>query len=1339
MSGKLLWLCVSPVCLLALAGSFLLARKAATDRPAPSRAFANFLARTPDRNFAATIAPARHTLSVPKSAANPSRETPMSLPVAFEPNVGQADPRVAFVGRGKGLTVLLASREITLQIAGSAPAARARISRKPRAISLRLAGATRLSWHGREKLRGETNYFIGNDPLRWRTHVPHFAQARAPNVAPGVSIVLYGNAQGVEYDLHVAPGANLSALRFKISGADATRLAANGDLLLQASGSELRMKKPIAYEEPAPAEQSGAASAARKPVGAEYVFDPDGSLGFHIGPHDPRATLIVDPSLSVAYATFLGGAGTDAAASVALDAAGKVYVGGTTTSASTFPGTRRTLGPGGGTSEFFIAKLDPTQSGPNSLIYLTFLGGSQAQTGGLIAATSTGTIAITGTTTSADYPVTDSSLPTNALSRGVGNDVAISEIDPTGGTLVFSTIFGGSGAESQNGAGGIALDSAGDVYVASDTNLTSLDAASADLPVTAGAYQATWDGQNSDGFLAIFTPPAQSGGAATLKYCSYLGTNALAQVAVGGIAVDSTGSAYIAGGVQNATTAFPFTNAFQAAYGGGEADAFLMKIAPLSQNQVDLVYATLIGGSGADQALAVALDSSPNPTAYVTGATNSPDFPTDGLVAGFSTSLNTNASANAFLVAVAQSATGQTSLLYSTYLGGSAADAGQSLAAVAPNEVYVGGATSSWDFPWHDNIQPFNGQGVAFAAKFDPTSAGVASLIYATPLGGTSSASGNGGAVGNAIAADSMGHVYLAGATSSPDFPTAVTSNGSSLNGSQTACSSCSDSPAATDAFLAELLENSAAQPAVVFGLPRLSFFNTRPQVLVLTNTGDAILNVTNMAIAGPNSADFSLQGQSACTSQTLNPAEPCPFGVSFSPSTTGYETAVVTVTDNAPGSPQEFELLGIAPGLAALPLSVNFPAQAVGTLSAPQQVTFTVVNPANQTLTIDAAPALGGANPGQFQLSAGAVSCVVGIQMNPNQTCGVSLVFVSQAAGSFQSEIDVMYHLEGGSEETLVVPVTASASVTLSSSVSVTPSVNFGSQLADSAGTPQPITVTNSATGSSAGPLVFSGVSVSGTNSSDFDIASNSCSAGSTPPGSTCTVQVAFRPLQAPTCGTESTRTATLTLNDNAPSGVQSVALSGTAEDFCFSAPTGQAASAPITPGETATYNLQLNSSAGFSGSATLSCTVAPVVSDEPACGLSTSSVNVSPTSAGPFMVNVTTTAPASTSRVPARQQPKDTPPYSPSLVLTLAAAAILVAALKLRKRKASFVQAVQAAALFLVLAAGLAACGGGGGDPPPADPGTPFGMYTITVTATVTASSTTVTRTVQLSLTVN
>lgn len=379
----------------------------------------------------------------------------------------------------------------------------------------------------------------------------------------------------------------------------------------------------------------------------------------------------------MAYATFLGGSGSDTAESIALDTSGKIYVGGTTTSAS-FPGApAKKLGPADGPAEFFVAKIDPTLTGASSLIYLAFFGGSGTQAGGLIAVDPSGDVAITGTTTATDFPVTDTTVPTSALASGAGNDVVVSEIGPAGNTLVFSTLFGGSGTESQSGPGGIALDGAGDVYVASDVQLTPLDSASADLPVTTGAYQTAWDGEPGDAFLAIFQPPATAGGAALLKYCTYLGTNSIVEPGVRGIAVDISGNAYIAGSVSIGGTAFPAKNAVQSVYGGGSSDAFLMKIAPGSTGATDLVYATLLGGSGADQAFAVALDSANPPNTYVTGSSQSPNFPTKGVVGPYQASLHANATANAFLSVVSQNAiSGQSALAYSTYFGGSETDAG---------------------------------------------------------------------------------------------------------------------------------------------------------------------------------------------------------------------------------------------------------------------------------------------------------------------------------------------------------------------------------------------------------------------------------------------------------------------------------------------------------------------------------------------------------------------------------------------------------------------------------------------------------------------------------------
>jgi hypothetical protein len=205
------------------------------------------------------------------------------------------------------------------------------------------------------------------------------------------------------------------------------------------------------------------------------------------------------------------------------------------------------------------------------------------------------------------------------------------------------------------------------------------------------------------------------------------------------------------------------------------------------------------------------------------------------------------------------------------------------------------------------------------------------------------------------------------------------------------------------------------------------------------------------------------------------------------------------------------------------------------------------------------------------------------------------------------------------------------------------------------------------------------------------------------------------------------------LTLADNAPNSPQTVALTGTAMDFCFSSPSGQSAIPPIAPGQTATYSLQVNSFAGFAGTVTLGCSGAPA---EAACSV-TPTVSVAPNAPGPFTVTVTTTATSPSSGLAPGSWHRHRAPESPLLVVAiLAGICTLIGASWPRKRGFAIAKAIQAASLVLVLAAGLAACGGGGASDP--DPGTLPGTYTITVTATVTASSTTVTRTVPLQLVV-
>ncbi|MGA8014069.1 MAG: choice-of-anchor D domain-containing protein [Candidatus Acidiferrales bacterium] len=1314
----------------------------------------------------------------------------------------------------------------------------------------------------------------------------------------------------------------------------------------------------------------------RRRIDGEYVIEADGSIGFRIGPHDPDAMLVVDPSLSIAYGTFLGGLGSDTAASIAIDHAGKIYVGGTTTSTA-FPGAPASkIGPADGPAQFFIAKIDPTLAGASSLVYLTFIGAGGTQAGGLIAVDEAGDVAITGTTTATDFPVTDTTEPTSALASGYGNDTIVSEIGPAGNNLIFSTLFGGSGTESQAGPGGIALDSAGDVYIASDVQTTAIDSASADLPVTPEAFQTAWDGEPADGFLAIFQPPTLAGKAAILKYCSYLGTNSNGQPGVGGIAVDISGNAYIAGFSSNLPNGFPTKNAIQTVYGGGGSDAFLMKISPAGNGATDLVYGTLLGGSGSDEALAVALDSSNPPNAYVAGTTQSPNFPVNGAVGAYQPSLHASATANAFLSVVSQNAiTGQSALAYSTYFGGSRIDAGQGVAVAAPNAVFLTGATTSADLPWHDNLQAFNGAGDAFVAKFNPTAPGVDSFIYVTPLGGTSPAGGTASAVGNAVAVDQAGHVYVAGASTSADFPTAVTT-ASAMNGFEASCSSCQMTPPLSDAFVAEIVESASPMPSVYFNVGRVPFLPgpigtaSDPQPIAVFNGGEASLTISDIEIAGANAADFSLLGGGTCLGQAISPGPTvkCSFEVGFTPSSLGPEVAVVAVFDNAPGSPQVLELVatGQAPAAAISPLNLNFGDQpqnstsaihivtmtnagsqtlkitgvveggpdsavfarvqigdpgtgscqanvllapgaqcvakfsfepnavrtfhaevdffdssgqlpsteqivsltGIGTATAPivnlsaSSLTFgseiigsrsgaqsvTLTNQGSAALSI-ASIALAGTNAADFAILATGTTCpvsggtlvvqatcTVAVQLAP-QTPGpktASLAFTDNAAASpqqvsvtgnatsqpslqvspsgltfpAQSEgiastaqsITILNAGAGPAEitgiaisgpnaadytspasctpnpvaagkscqigvtfmpgtatpgirsATLSVPAGIPATVALSgtatqASISVPTSINFGSQLAGgSGGSPQPVVITNSSSGAFAGALTIASVAKSGANPGDFALVTDACTGASTPPGATCSVQVAFKPLQPATCGaTGGSRSATLTLNDNAPGSPHSIPLGGTAMDFCIASSPGQAVVEPIAAGQSAIYLLEVDSSAGLSGTASLSCSVPAQLLGS--CSISTTPATnppvaqISSGSPSQFKVVVTTIAPG-TAVVVNRARPGTAMRPGGRQILRVAILWLAVLMTWTLGRRPGQTKIAQVGALLLACAIAMAACGGGGGGTPAVSPppGTPAGTYVITLTATVNlAGQPSVTRTFPLSLTVD
>ena len=1004
---------------------------------------------------------------------------------------------------------------------------------------------TNFAWHGLTALSGESNYFLGSDPAKWRTHVPHFAAAEAKDVLPGVDILAYGNNEGVEYDLRLAPGVDPNALRLEIANAGAAlsrdlQLDASGDLLVKFAGREMRMKKPAIYEEWA---ADTTHPLRRKQIDGGYEIAADGRVAFHVGPHDPRATLVLDPSLTVVYATFLGGTGNDTAQSIALDSAGNVYIGGTTSSAATFTEPANTKQAGTEASDFFIAKIkiNPSNPAANQLVYLTFIGGSGTQLGGEIAVDSNGNAAIAGTTTSAEYPVTDGSTLTAGLNGKTVNDAAVTEIDPTGATLLYSTLFGGNGNEATLSSGGIAMDSVGDIYLAMDTQSTNLTVAPAATTTTPGPFSSVYGGGGSDGFLAIFRP----GTTPHLYYCTYLGIDAVATVT--GVAVDSVqpvGNAYVAGYTSNPTGTLLTTNGFQTTYSGDPSDGFVMKILPSGNGVADLSYGTFLGGGAMDQALAIAVGTGLPGTAYVTGTTQSINFPVTASAFQSSLYRSAEANANAFLAVIGQSSGGMTSLLYSSYLGGQATDVGLSVWFAQNNQIYISGSTTSANFPALDNLQPFSGDQDAFVTEIDPTSAGAASLTFSTPLGGTSAAGASATALAAGIAADTKGNVYIAGATTSGDFLLA----GNPQNGLQLTCASCQQSPPLNDVFLVEITPNPAAISSSVslntgklnFGAQPVGSTAIPPQAVAVYNTGDAPLSISNITLAGTNSADFSLQGVATCLGALIPPGAMCSFEVGFIPSLVGPESTFVTFSDNAPPDSQTLEAVGSGAGPLAVvsPLALSFGNQPEGSVSAPLVITLT--NAGNQPLTISKLPPLSGPGSAQFSKVETAASCVA-VTLAPGASCELSFEFAPTTTGTFTAEVEFVDNSSFLPNAEQLVTITGTGTG-VAPIISILPAaLSFPMQPIGITSTTQPLTLTN--TGSAA--MNLSGIVITGNSSTNFGFVLKGTSAcpyptGPLPAGASCTISVDFTPQASGPIS------ATLSISDNAAGSPQSVALSG-------------------------------------------------------------------------------------------------------------------------------------------------------------------------------------------------
>jgi Beta-propeller repeat len=697
-----------------------------------------------------------------------------TLPLTFEANVGQTDPRVDFVSRGNGYALFLTAGEAVLafrpRLAADRKDDRTSEPVAGEALRIQLVGANAASKAiGRDQLPGKANYLIGSDPGRWLIDIPTYERVAFPDVYPGVDLVYYGNHRELEYDFVLRPGARPQSIALNIRGSESMEVDAHGDLVLRTAGGIIRQRAPVIYQE---------IDRRRHEIAGRYVLRGAHEIGFDVAAYDSSRPLVIDPVL--VYSTYLGGHGGEGGL-IAVDGAGNAYLAGSTQS-DDFPtttGAFDTSFNGGGDRlgrlyDVFVTKLDASGS---SLLYSTYLGGSHgADFSSGIAIDVAGRVYLAGQTFSDDFPTTPGAF--NQTFNGGVTNAFVSKLNETGSALIYSTYLGAG-----NAADDIAVDAAGSAYV---TGVTGPG-----LPTTPGAF----DTSSNDGADAFVTKLDATGSA--LIYSTYLGGSRCDDDATGtssggdvgfGIAIDSAGNAYVTG--STGSTDFPTTtNAFDATLGEphnctGQEDAFVTK---LDATGSVLLFSTYLGGSGdfLESGTEIAVDAAGS--AYVTGTTNSADFPT---TPGAFDRLP-RSSMNAFVAKLHPTGS---ALLYSTRLGGTGSgfDIGFGIVVEPGGGAWVTGRTSGADFPTTpDAFDTVIGSGLdtdAFATRLNATGT---ALIYSTYLG-SSAPDGGGG-----IAVDSTGHVYVAGNTASADFPITPGAFETTYNGG--------GPPSAGDAFVVKI------------------------------------------------------------------------------------------------------------------------------------------------------------------------------------------------------------------------------------------------------------------------------------------------------------------------------------------------------------------------------------------------------------------------------------------------------------------------------------------------------------------------------------------------------
>ena len=747
------------------------------------------------------------------------------LPLMFEENRGQTDPRVKFLSRGPGYTLFLTEQEAVFAFSRGQRTAGGHAEHAT-PLRLRFENSNRNAQvAGEGKLPGTTNYFPSSDRATWHTGIRNYSGVAYGEIYPGVNAFFHGDPQRLEFDFEVAPGANPSEIALDVAGGRTLRVDGNGNIVLGLGKvgreGQIILGRPVVYQQFA---------GARHEVAGRFVKRGAHRIGFSIGSYDRARPLVIDPTLS--YSTYLGGSGSSANSqygiAVAVDSSGDAYVTGGT-NATDFPTPTGT----GGTGEelTYVTKFSP---GGSSLLYTTFLPGGFSADG--IAVDSNDSAYLGGYDTGAF-------TTTGAYAPAYGRGITIVKLSADGSQIVYAAQLGPAFPSYENSYGlGIAVDSEGSAYVAASTNELS-------FPTTPGTIQsACWStGCTTEATVTKLSPDGSS-----LVYSTLLGGHG--GDGATGIAVDSNFDAYVTG--STGSTDFPTTTgALQPACSSSsgyaseppncsDTDAFVSELNPTG---TALIYSTFLGNgmtlsNGEDQQIGMALDAAGN--VYVAGSTDSTVF-TNGLSAGAGpTNLGppvtcgseyticTDGITYNFLAKVAP---GGGTLSYLGFLGGYSASPngkyngytfGDSVAVDSSGNAYLTGVTTSNFFPVtsdalqssFEEVYPYADNpcsstadcgSEAYLSILNTEASGNSSLVYSTYIGSATLELNP--TLGLGIAVDSDQNVWLTGQTTSSTFPT-------TSGALQSSCTLDSSSPSYCDdyAFVTEFATATTVPAATI-------------------------------------------------------------------------------------------------------------------------------------------------------------------------------------------------------------------------------------------------------------------------------------------------------------------------------------------------------------------------------------------------------------------------------------------------------------------------------------------------------------------------------------------